>query len=340
MDPVLAQMTGVAPASDAPAPSSYTPKGTIMDRAVCLVVERGKFGNSKKAPIAKIMEIARKEANGHEGAFALGETVDRRLLSASKKLLVSPELKAIASVDGEIFQYLDKVALPSMFKSGVHLIPIPLVEKVETDLREFRTRRAAQVARFLEVYPDQMREIETKLGELFNPLDYPSVDKLKTMFVFEWQYVTFGVPGSLKAVKASLFEEERKKYAAKLTEAADECRMAMRAGLAEVVAHMVDRLTVDETDPLKPKKKVFKAKTVENVSEFLATFEMKNITDDADLGVLVSQARELMNGVDPKLLREDDLVRRKLHEGFAAISASLETMGVDRHSRAIDLDES
>lgn len=309
------------------------PKGTILDRAVCLVLNFAKFGNHKKASVAKIMEIARDEVRASHDQVTPNQTFNRSMVSASKKLLDSKELKAVTDLDRRVMVYLSNLALPSMFKSGVHLIPIPLVEKIETDLRTFRDERTALVDRFCEVYPDQVREVERLLCDLFNPLDYPTVEKVRLSFEFEWQYVTFGVPGTLKAIKASLFEDEKNKHAKKLEEAADACRMAMRVGMAELADKMADRLKTDDGG----KKKIFKASTVENVSQFLRTFEMRNVTDDEELGVLVAKARELMNGIDPDMLRNDEDIRRSVQAGFDEIAKSLETMGVDRHTRAIDL---
>lgn len=313
--------------SDTQTTPTPTPAGSLVDRTVCLAITRGKFGNHRKASVATLTE---------------GSTVqvDKKLISASKRLLDSDELKAVTKLDSEVVTYLAGLALPSMFRSGVHLIPIPLVSRVDEDLRAFAARRADLVDAFIRAYPSLVSAIETRLGSMFNSLDYPPADRVRATFLFEWQYVTFGVPGSLKAIKASLFEDEKNKYAKKLEEASDACRMAMRIGLSEVVNKMVERLT-DENDAAtgEVKRKVFKRSTVDNLADFLKTFELRNVTDDADLAGLVSKARQLMNGVDPEVLRDKDnaSIRASVAEGFASIAESLETMGVDRQSRAIDL---
>lgn len=304
-----------------------TQAGSLVDRTVCLAITRGKFGNHRKASVATLTD----------GATVV---VDKKLISASKRLLDSDELKAITKLDGEVVTYLSGLALPSMFRSGVHLIPIPLVQRVDEDLRAFKARRADLVDAFVAAYPRLITDIEARLGGMFNALDYPPADRVRAMFLFEWQYVTFGVPGSLKAIKASLFEDEKNKYAKKLEEASAACQTAMRVGLFEVVAKMSERLT-DEIDPAtgERKRKVFKKSTIDNLSAFLKTFELRNVTDDVELATLVGKARQLMNGVDPDVLRDKDneSIRKVVGDGFAAIAASLETMGVDRQSRSIDL---
>jgi hypothetical protein len=74
------------------------------------------------------------------------------------------------------------------------------------------------------------------------------------------------------------------------------------------------------------KKKVFKDSFVPNIQEFIDTFGVRNLTNDAELGVLVEQARNIIAGVDNQALRDDEGLREKVNRQFEQVRAQLDTM--------------
>src|SRR6476646_614492 len=106
------------------ATATTTEARLVTAKTICLALRRGRFGNVKKASLASVEVDA-----------------DKTLLRLSKQLLDSPELKAIQKLDSEVQGYLRGVAFSSLFKGGVYLIPLALVEQVEAKLQEFATRR-------------------------------------------------------------------------------------------------------------------------------------------------------------------------------------------------------
>lgn len=339
----------VAPPPVAPPPVSVTPAqidlpvGSIMDRAVCLAIDRGKFNNSRKIKIDDVMNLAVAESGGEADVdpHSSRRLVDRSLLSASKRLLaVCEELKAINRVDSDITRYLKEKALPNaMFRSGFRLIAIPEVIDVDTTLRALKLRREEAVRTFVAAYGRLINDARESLGDLFSERDYPTASDVEGLFTFEWQFVEFSTPGTLKQIKATLFQDEAEKAQVKLTEATETCRAALRASFAGFVDKLRERLTpeVDETTGTAKKKK-FKAATVEHLNTFMSSFDVRNITDDRELGALVARARSAMQGLDPEALRSDDLLRERVRQTFDQVAGSLETMTVDRGSRRINLE--
>lgn len=292
------------------------PRATLLDRTVCLAVNRRKFSNSKKAQLASVTTAA-----------------DKSLLRLSKRLIDSTELKAINTVDGEMKAFIESICMPSMFKTGVWLLPIPLVERVEQELQMFKEKRQAAVDTFIEVYPDQVRAIEDRLADQYDARNYPTVEQMRLAFSFDWQYVTFGVPGSLKAIKASLFAEEQKKYEHKMQEAATEYRDMLRARTLALVEHLHEQLGTKADGT---KRKVYEAQ-VDKLTEGLKLFELQDATDDSEMKPIIEQARAIMSGVDVKLLRDDDAFKQRVADGLAAVVGQLKTMVVDRSTREIEL---
>ena len=81
---------------------------------------------------------------------------DKALILVSKRLLASPELQAIRTLDGELRRYLYDTCLP--FEVGIHLLPLGLLETVDEKLREFREKRSVLVEVFLDAYTWQQTQ--------------------------------------------------------------------------------------------------------------------------------------------------------------------------------------
>ena len=306
------------PAPEIQEPVGGSPQRSIFDRAVSVQVFIGAIGNSKKISTS-LVEVA----------------ADKDRINVSKKLLDSPEMKAITKLDNEIRMYLYRMALPSLFKSGVYLVPMTVVPEVEETLRSFKTRRKKLVDDFLAAYEQRKREAATQLRELYFPGDYPTAEKIKETYKLEWLFMNFGTPGKLREISAAFFEEQREKMAERVAEATEEVTLALRKGFQDLVAHLADKLTpkADGT------KKTFHGTSVEKVRDFISTFDARNIADDDELKTLVEQARGLLDGVNPADLRKDETVRANVQSGFEAITKNLDALIQDAPSRMISFED-
>jgi hypothetical protein len=252
---------------------------------------------------------------------------DKSLVRASKMLLDSPELESVRSLDGEIRRYLYSMCLP--FEPGIHLLPIPLIETVDPKLREFQEKRQELVDLFLVAYPKLCQEAAVRLRTLYNPLDYPPTDDVRSQFTASWQYVSYGVPEQLRAVSERMFQEERNKAAERMAEAYTEVRQVLREAMVELVAHLRDRL-IDQPDGT---PQWLRESTVEKLREFLDTFDFRNVTDDEELKEQVERARQLLAGTTTDAIRNTGDLRARVREGMALIAAHLEVMTSDRVGR-------
>jgi hypothetical protein len=177
------------------------------------------------------------------------------------------------------------------FETGTRFLAVPLIEDADRKLHEFAHDRAMLVDRFLDSYPAQCESMSERLRVLHNPMDYPPIDMLRPRFYFAWRYVAYGVPGQLKSVSGRIWQEEREKAAQRFAEAQTEAQGLLRESISELVNYMLERLEASENS----KPKVFKKSTVANLSEFLATFEFRNIANDTELKE--QKARGLLAGV-------------------------------------------
>ncbi len=292
--------------------------GLVVSKTICLALKRSKFGNRRKATMGDVTVQS-----------------DKALLSLSKTLLASVELDAITKLDGEIAKYLKSVCLKSMFKGGIYLLPVGLVKETHESLKAFALRRQALVAAAVEQYPTRVSETATRLDVLGDVGDYPAVEDFASSFSLSWEYVTFDTPAKLKEIDVAIFADAQEKAQERLKGVANECEQAMRAGMLDLVNRMVERLTPD--DEGKPKR--FTKSLVENMGEFLRTFEMRNITDDSQLSQLVARARMVLDGVDPNGLRKDEALRTAIAGQFTQIQSLMSGMVVDAPTRMISVDD-
>lgn len=291
----------------------------LTAKTICLSVVRGRFGSKRKASLAPVTVDA-----------------DKELLTLSKRILVSPELKKIEKHDGHVSRHLKDVGQISKFMRGGNvLIALPMVKSVNDDMVAFATEREALVEEACKMYQQRCEETQARLRVLGNTFDYPPVEVFRASFYFAFKWVAWQSPEKLKAISPEVYEQELAKHRAELSSIADDCRNAMRAQLLQLVKHLRERLQPDAEG----KAKKFAKNTVENIGAFLDMFEMKDATGDNALGDIVKQARAVLNGVDVKVIKSDDLVKQKIDTDFAAIEAALQTIVVEPGTRRIKLDD-
>jgi hypothetical protein len=276
---------------------------SLSESTVILQVKFGLLGDSRKVSSSQV-EV----------------DTDKQLLRVAKKILVSAEFEAIRQLDRRVKKYLDGVCVP--FETGTRFLAVPLIEEVDRKLREFAGERGALVDRFLDSYPILCESMSERLRVLHNPMDYPPIDMVRTRFYFTWRYVAYGVPGQLKTISGRIWQEEREKAAQRFAEAQTEAQILLRQSMSELVNHMLDRLEASENG----KAKVFKKSTVSNLSDFLATFDFRNIGNDAELKEQVEKARVLLTGVTAEEIRSTADLRTRLKAGMSEIAARLDTM--------------
>jgi len=287
----------------------------VMQKAVCLILRIGSIGNSRKVSASQIETDA-----------------DRDMIRVSKTLFDTDELKNIQSLDGEIRRFVMTRGLPSLFRSGAYLIPNLLVTEVDNRLKEYYLKRKELVEKFMEVYPAQVEIAKSRLGSLFDPRDYPMAEEVRASFTVDWQYVNMGIPGNLEGINADIFRREQEKQAERWQETMDEVQQVLRGAMSELVTHLVTRLTPDEEG----KQKIFRNSLLENMRDFLNTFDARNITNDEELAKLVQKARDLTEGIDPDVLRKNSVIRDVVRKGFEQIKSSVDTMIVNKPRRIIE----
>jgi hypothetical protein len=243
------------------------------------------------------------------------------LVTASKKLIdtKNPTYRVLTALKSQVSGYWRSMTLPYPQES-IRLIKQSDVAAFEAKMREFKEQLAAAAANLQLEYESVKEAARQKLGDLFNPADYPPT--LEGIFDIKWEYPPVEAPNYLMNFNPELYEQEQRRVQGRFENAVLMAEQAFAERLQELVSHLVERLT-DEPDGT---KKTFKATAVENFKEFYENFRHMNVRSNAQLEGLIRQANDLVSGVEVKDLRTNAEVRRNLSQQMATVQTALDNL--------------
>jgi len=265
----------------------------------------------------------------------LNSNADPTWIHSSKDTLKCRELKMLTNWDGTITTFLQSRCIVFPLRRGFWLIPKDFFDEVEARLVAHVNGMQPLIDAFIARYDDIVRECMRSLNDQANPGDYLSKEQVRGRFVFKWKYVDYGVSGLIRSINKDIAKREADKIRAESIEAAEAIRVMMRKNFQELVDHLFQSLTPDESG----KRKTIKIGTFDPLSDFIYTFPAKNnVAEDEQLLALVNQAKALAAGVAPEAVRTNEELSAKLREGFTKLKAEVDTLVVEAPSRKLILD--
>lgn len=258
-------------------------------------------------------------------------------IRVSKKIILSPELKAVHSLDSKIHGYAKERALAA-FGGGYYVISIKRLKRVVQKVDDMLSKRPALVSAAVETYPGYIEKAklpkeEGGLGELFDEKDYATQDSFKAAFGHERRILSFDTPGSLKALDEEMFKDEERRTKLQFAALADESAGILAAAMKELVDHMLESITKKGDG----KRAQFKG-VIANIADFIGGFSDQNVMNNDKLAALVEKGRNIMKGLDADMLKNSDDVRAYVKTGFAQVSAELEKLVEEAPRRVFEFD--
>ena len=167
------------------------------------------------------------------------------------------------------------------------MLPSEQIEWFEQQVKEYKKRFFDEVDKIINGYEDAIEVAEQKhtgLGDLFNRLDYPSVDDLRARYIFENEV---GIINEFNSndIRVHVDEEVRENIVA--TELAKERSIKRNADshtakkLVVLVENLANRL--DAFDPKNPSKNPLRNSSFDNLRDLLDVVENYLLTDDDNL---------------------------------------------------------
>lgn len=255
---------------------------------------------------------------------------DSAAISAAKRLIDTKHtsFRCLTSIKSQINRFWRDSSLPYP-ESGIRLIRNDAVDDFNSSLLEFKGQLEAGVADLNLHFSDLKEAARVRLGSLFNHADYPS--SLLDEFDVSWDFPSVDAPDYLRRLSPEIYRRECERVRSQFSNAVDLAEQMFQNQLAELVEHLIERLSADESG----KQKTFRDSTITNLDDFFSRFRQLNIGSNEELSQLVDQAQSVIRGVEPQRLRDNDKLRQHIAAKMSVVQASLDGMTIDRPRRNI-----
>jgi len=208
-----------------------------------------------------------------------------------------------------------------------------LVDTSDKALAGYKASRNAAVKELLDAYPTIIDEDKKKLGPEFNSGDYPDKEVLEASFYVSYRYVSLETPEKLEDISASIFQREKERVSQMWDSAAENVRDLLRFSLQETV----DKLTCALKPSEDGSRKRLAKSTVSNLVEFLAMFDMRNITDDKELEAVVNKCKSVLEGVDLTNIKKNEEIKNRVLTSLGEVKADMIALSVKKPVRKITI---
>ena len=276
------------------------------------------------------MGVSRTLSKEQKSVAANAFNADGESISASKKLLDSkhPAWSAITKIKGEATKYWKDGSLPFP-EPGLRLMGRERVGDFNERMDQFN-RELDDAVQALELHYGEMRDAaRQRLGSLFDSGDYPST--LIGAFAIEHSFPPTEVPDYLRELSPAVYQRECERVQTQFSNAVEMAEQMFFEQLSELVEHLAERLSADESG----KQKTFRDSTLTNLTEFFARFNELSIGSNRELEDLVARTQSVIRGVEPQRLRDSDSLRQQIVTQMAAVQSTLDGLMVDRPRRNI-----
>jgi hypothetical protein len=255
---------------------------------------------------------------------------DARLLTAGKRLVDTRHeaFRRLTSVRTRITSYWRGVSLPYV-EPGVRLIRQADVPAFAHALEGFREELHEAEAQLNAAYEEVKADARRRLGRLFDPADYPP--EVRGLFGVEWDFPSVEPPSYLMRVAPEVYEEERRRAAARFDEAVRLAEQAFATEFARLLAHLTARLANGEGG----QRQVFRDSVISNLTEFFSRFGELNVRSSPELDALVEEAQRLVQGVSPPQLRDSDSLRQQVAAEMTRVQTQVEGLITDAPRRRL-----
>ena len=272
---------------------------------------------SQKAVLIKL-SVSQWTARKYDKRVTLEVAVSRGVQSTvgryNKVLIDSDEMKKVTKATNAARTFFYANTLP--WSDEYRIRPTQGYVEFINDLGEYKTEFQNRVVVFCGMYSDLQTKARITLKGMYNPGDYPSLERINKKFDFSVSVLPLA---GAKDFRIDLSKEQVAQIGAQLEKQnAKAVKQAMRTAwtrLHDAVTHMADKLS--------GKKAVFRNSLVDNLEELTRVLPVLNITNDPELAKVCDEISHSLCSYDPDTLRKDDLARGKTGRAAKKISKAI-----------------
>ena len=245
---------------------------------------------------------------------------DAGIANVHKKLLGNcDELTAVQKFTANVRNLHYGMTMP-WSDTGLRLLPTAQYMKYHTAMTEVQNEYERMVQTFLDAYDWAITQSQAKLGDMFDPADYPSTDSIASKFRFRFSYIPLPDAGDFRIDIGNEGNElvrshYQSYYAEQLKSAMDDVWQRAYKALSK----MSERLDYADHE----QKKVFRDTLVSNVTDMVELLNVCNVTGDSQMAALAMKLDDTLRGVTPDALREDGYLRAETKRAVDDVIKSL-----------------
>lgn len=293
----------------------------LVERALragwVLKLKRHSWGNRKKLAQEVVEEKFQDDAD---------------VMRAVQKLLDCPELRSVYQCIGYINGRIDALSQPWLGE-GVYWFIEERVPIMQEELEKTAAEIAKRMDVFLSVYDERKAEYKAKHPKYYKDSHYPSAARMKEKFGLEWNWQRIRPAlGSedVGVVSKEVVDRETAKYRDAVKTGIEVVVAAARKSTLEVLEHL--------RDCLKKGDKKFQDTTVEKPKKYLEELgKTLSFLDDAALQKVISDSRDILNGVYGEDLRADDGYREAMAGVMDTVVSEFRALPMVELERDIEL---
>lgn len=234
-----------------------------------------------------------------------------------KKLFADePTFDAVGKYAGNIRTYHYYATMP-WSDSGLRLLTTAMYFDYQKQITAHEQEFNRLVGDFIGEYDAMIARAQTKLGNLFNQEDYPSKEDILERYRFSVKYSPVPSVGDWRVDVGNDAQQQLNMCYAKAY--VDNLQQALQEPWErtyEALKNMSERLAGE-------KKQIFRDSLVTNVLDMCKLLDKFNVTGDAKMKQAKVRIENILLGVTPDALREDDDLR---HDTKSKVDALLKEM--------------
>lgn len=242
----------------------------------------------------------------------------------NKSLIAKDALATIAQIVGKARADHVFISLPWM-QDGSRIMPADAFSSYTARMQSHREAFEAAVAEFVANYDSYVSEARDRLGDMFDPAEYPAPHEVAGKF--DWSINVFPLPDA-SDFRVDLGDAKtaaiRAQIETTMNAAMKDAMQDAWARLHKVVKAMSDKLRDFKPATAEHKASgVFRDSLVQNVRDLVEVLPMLNVAGDAALAAKIDEARAKLTTTDAKTLRDDPDARREVQQAAAQIADDL-----------------
>lgn len=277
---------------------------TLKDKAVLVRLKRGSVASYRKDKSATEM-VEQTVGRTHMGNF-------------SKHLLKnSNNFKAVQTAMYDLYKYHVQNTLPWL-DEGLRILPSNTYMEYTQEMDSYRALVQSAVRRLQYTWASEISQDAHRLGQLFNPDDYPDQSKLPDLFYVDLAFLP--VPDTAD-FRVDISEQHKQSLTQAIHDAEQSAATHVLEQLLEPLQRMAEKLRV----PIGEDGAIFRNSLTENLLDTAARMERINISEDQTIAAAIQQVKTLAKTAVLRTdqLRENPTIRQDTATEVEAMLANL-----------------